>query len=296
MTEKRKKRGLREAGIAYLLLLIPLGWWLVVGLFPVVWGIGLAFCDWSSLAAAPVFHGLTNFGNFFTQRVYLMSLLRSFLLGGGAFVLTNLLGFGAALLLNRVGKLKTLFRAVWYVPAVTSTVATTQIFNILLDPFDGVINNTISALGGNPVVWMDSTLWAVVWILIYSIWKGLGGSILLWLAGLQSLDEKLNEAAALDGAGALATFWYVKVPQLKSIAVFIFVTGFTGAMQIYEQVYFISGGGPYMTTEVLAFKIMDDAFWNGNIGMACTSSVVMLLATFAVSLTGFRAMTRRMEM
>ena len=283
----------KDGKTAFWLLLIPLGWWLVIGLFPVIWGMGLSFTEWTNLADGPKFNFFDNYVTFFTTERYIMSMLRSFLLGGGSFVLTNLCGFFIAYMLNKITVGKTLLRTIWYIPAVTSAVATTQIFEILLDPFNGVLNNMIMKSGGEPIIWMQSTFWAVAWILIYSLWKGIGGSVLLWLAGLQSMDEKLEEAAQLDGANSFQIFWYVKLPQLKSISAFIMVTGMAGAMQIYEQVYFISDGGPYGTTEVLAYQVMKEAFWNSNFGMACTCAVMMMIVTLILSIPSFRSMMKK---
>ncbi|MGN1100204.1 MAG: carbohydrate ABC transporter permease, partial [Christensenellales bacterium] len=145
----------KEIKTAYLLLAVPLGWWLVTGLFPILWGIGLSFCEWTGLGNSPIVNWGENFIIFFSSDIYVMSLVRSFLLGGGAFVLTTGSGFFIAFLLNKISKGKTLLRTIWYVPVVTSAVATTQIFNTLLDPFTGVINNIVKNLGGEPIVWMD---------------------------------------------------------------------------------------------------------------------------------------------
>lgn len=284
-----KKRRRDDSLLAAALLAIPIGWWFITSLVPLVFGFVLGFLDWPFLGATPKFAGLKNFVTFFTSKNYYLPLIRSFTIGGSSFLLTTLFGFFVAMALNKITFLKGLFRTVWYIPVITAGVAVTQIFNILLDPFNGVINNTLADLfGTEPIIWMDSTGWSVFWILVYSVWKGVGGSALLWLAGLQSLDKNLSEAAAIDGAGRIRTFISVEMPQLLHILVFIVITGFTAAMQIYEQVLFISNGGPYGTTEVLAFRIMYDAFNENNFGMAGASSMVMTLVTFAVSLFAFR--------
>ena len=285
-TKKRKKQ---DGLLAFALLAIPMGWWIIISFFPLIFGFVLGFVDWPYLGASPTFAGFKNFAAFFTSENYYMPLIRSFLIGGSRFILTTLLGFIVALCLNKISFLKGFFRTVWYIPVITSGVAVTQIFNMLLDPFNGVINNVLNAIFGmEPIIWMDSTRWSVFWILVYSVWKGVGGSALLWLAGLQSLDKNMAEAAAVDGAGRFRTFFSVELPQLLYVLVFIVVTGFTGAMQIYEQVLFISNGGPYGTTEVLAFRIMYDAFQENNFGMAGASSMVMTLVTFGVSCFAFK--------
>ena len=130
--------------------------------------------------------------------------------------------------------------------------------------------------------------WSIAWIVIYSVWKGLGGSVLLWLSALLSVDGSLKEAAKIDGATPWKEFIYVTIPQMKPIILYILINGFIGAMQIYEQVLFITNGGPYGQTEVLAFRIMRDFYWENNFGMAGASSMVMLLVTFGFTVAVFK--------
>lgn len=112
-----------------------------------------------------------------------------------------------------------------------------------LDSNNGVINNLLKALGKEPVVWQYSVSWGIFWIVVYSVWKGVGGAALIWLAGLQSVDVSLYEAAEIDGAGRWGKLRYVTLPGLKPIATYIVITNLIAAIQIYEQVLFITNGG-----------------------------------------------------
>ena len=103
-----------------------------------------------------------------------------------------------------------------------------------------------------------------------------------------SVDGSLKEAAKIDGATPWKEFIYVTIPQMKPIILYILINGFIGAMQIYEQVLFITNGGPYGQTEVLAFRIMRDFYWENNFGMAGASSMVMLLVTFGFTVAVFK--------
>lgn len=280
------RRKHHDAILALLLLIVPLGWWLVTSAYPLVWGLSMGFMDWSG--GDPVWAGLDNFKTFFSSEYYYMSLVNSVLIGGLCFVIQLVLSLLVALLLNKISFLKGFYRAVWYVPVVCSSVVVTQIFNIFLDPADGVLNNILINMGKKPVIWNRSVGWGVFWITFYSVWKGMGGSVLMWLAALQSVDRSMCEAAEIDGANKWTSFWKIVFPSMMPIITYMLITGFVGAIQIYEPVMFITGGGPYNKTNVLAYMIMRDTFWDNNYGMAGTSSLLMLVITFGFTFVIFR--------
>ncbi|MBP3965599.1 carbohydrate ABC transporter permease [Paenibacillus lignilyticus] len=278
----------RDAIIATVILGPMILWWLVLSGFPILFGFLLGFFEWIGIAGSPKFVGIDNYIRFFQDPLYYNALWRSIWMGGLVTVVTLTAGFGAALLMNMPLFGKGVYRSVWYIPAVTSAVATTQIFNILLDTNNGVINNFLKSIGKEPIIWQYSVFWGVFWIVVYSVWKGVGGAALIWLAGLQSVDPTLYEAAEIDGAGRWGKLMNVTLPGLKPIATYIVITSLIGAIQIYEQVLFMTNGGPYGQTEVLVFRIYRDAFWDFNMGMAGASSLVMAVVVFAVTVLYYR--------
>lgn len=270
----------KDALIATAILSPMILWWLVLSGFPTMFGFFLGFFEWVGIADSPKFIWFDNYVRFFQDPLYYEALWRSIWLGGLVTGITLIAGFGAAILMNMPLFGKGVYRSIWYIPAVTSTVATTQIFNLLLDTNNGVINNFLKSIGKEPIVWQYSVFWGVFWIVVYSVWKGVGGAALIWLAGLQSVDVSLYEAAEIDGAGRWGKMRYVTLPGLKPIATYIVITSLIGAIQIYEQVLFMTGGGPYGKTEVLVFRIYRDAFWDFNLGMAGASSLIMAVVVF----------------
>lgn len=274
--------------LALALLAIPVLWWIFVKGYPLAFGLVLGFLDWKSLAVTPSFIGFDNFITFFTSDRYIKSLYNTFYLGGLSFIISTILGCGCALLLNSLKKFQGIFRTIWYIPAITAGVATSQIFNILLQSPEGVINNLIVSGGGEAIYWEFSESWMVFWILVYAIWGNLGGSILLWLAALQSIDRAVLEAGEIDGCNKVQLFFYLSLPQMMPLITFILINGFIGAMNIYEPVMFISNGGPYNATEVLSYRIMRTAFWDNDFGMAGASSIVLMLITVLFSLIVFK--------
>jgi multiple sugar transport system permease protein len=268
-----------------ILLLGPfIFWWLVVGAFPIFFGVALGFMEWKGLMFTPEFVGFDNFIYFFRNPTYYNSLFRAIWMGGLCMVLTMAISFGAALAINGVTKLKGIFRTLWYIPSVTSVAAISQIFLILIDPEFGAVNHILAAVDLNPINVNESFASAVVVIIFYSVWKGIGGNMLLWLAGLQSIDKALYEAAAIDGANGTRKFLHITMPGMKPFITYAVITGAIGALQIYEQIAFLTAGGPLGRTETSVFLIMRDAFYNFNFGMAGASSVLITVIVFVFAL------------
>lgn len=277
----------RDALLALALLAVPVGFWLLFCGYPVVYGVVLGFFDYKGINGIPRWIGIGNFVTFFGSAEWVSALGRTVGLGMLCFLCTTLVGMLVALLLNGIKKGQGIFRAIWYIPSVTSAAATSQIFNILLS-YDGVVNNILESFGKEAVYWQYSTEWMIFWIVIYSVWTGIGGSTLLWLAALQSIDPSVIEASKLDGCNRVQSFFRISVPQMMPMIAFMFINGFIGAMNIYESVLFISGGGPLGTTEVLAYKIMRSAFWDNDFGMAGCASFVVMVITLAFSALVYR--------
>lgn len=277
---KKKRKVNRDARVAAVLLGPLLFWWIVMSGFPIGFGISLGFMNWRGVISAPTFAGLDNFIYFFRNPIYYESLFRAIWLGGVCMILTMVLSFIVALFLTKIPKLKGLFRTMWYVPAVTSVAAMGQIFLLLLDSENGAFNKLLESVGLG-IINVDESLGAAIGVIIfYSVWKGIGGSMLLWIAGLQAIDRAQYEAASLDGAGAWQQFVHVTLPGLKPFITYAVITGAIGAVQIYEQVSFLTGGGPLGGTQTTVFLIMTDAFSDYDFGMAGASSLIMAVIVF----------------
>ena len=276
-------------GVRAAIILVPLlGWWFVVSGGPMFSGLLLGFFDWHNVLETPKWNGIQNFFTFFGDPNYRLTLWNSIWIGLLTAAVTNLLGLGAALLMNMPIRGRGFYRTIWYVPAVTSAAATTQIFNMWLEPSQiGLVNNIIQKLGAQPVIWQYSTGWMVFWIVFYTVWKGLGVSAILWLAGLQSVNPQLFEAAKIDGAGNWQCFRHVTIPGLRPFITFIIINACIAAIQIYEQVLFISGGGPFGSTNVLMSQIYKDAFVDFNLGMAGAGSMILAAVVFGLVLVNW---------
>ncbi len=265
----------KDERTAWLILTPMFLWWIAACGFPLLFGFVLGFFEWRSVIALPKFVGFDNFITFFKSETYMRILGQTLFLGFGSTFLTAFSGLLIALLMYRPIKMSTLYRAVWYMPAVVSTVAVTQIINIIFDPVSGALNSFMETIGKDPIILATDLKWSVIVIFLFSVWKGVGGSAIIWLAGLLSIDRVQYEAAELDGAGGFQKFIYVTLPGLRPMAIYVIITSLIGMLQIYEPVAFITNGAPYGQTEVLVLKIIRDGFFDSDFGMAGASSLIL---------------------
>lgn len=277
-----------ENRIAWLLLSPILAYFAIFQAFPILFGFFISFVDWVGVGTKPRFVGLGNFVRFFSDPFYVRTLWNSFYIGVIVMFFNVTIGFVGAYMLNGPIRGRTVIRSIWYAPAVTSAVATTQIFLMFIDPSSGVANRVVQIFGGHPIAWAYSTGWMVFWIAAYSCWKGIGGAMILWLAGLQSIDPVLYEATDIFGASWWQKLWYVTLPSLRNITTFILITGFIGVLQIFDPVLFISQGGPFGTTDVIVHRVFRDFYGDFNFGMAGAGSVVITVIIFGFSLLTLR--------
>jgi multiple sugar transport system permease protein len=274
--------------MAWLLLSPILLYFLVFQAFPILFGVFIGFVNWIGVSSRPKFAGLSNFVRFFTDTFYLKTLLNSFYIGIIVMFFNVTIGFAGAYMLTNPLRGRTVMRSIWYAPAVTSAVATTQIFLMFIDPSSGIANRVVQGLGGQPVAWFYSTGWMVFWIALYSCWKGIGGAMILWLAGLQSIDPVFYEVADMNGANGWQRLIYVTLPSLRNITTFVLITGFIGVLQIFDPVLFISQGGPFGTTDVIVHRVFRDFYGDFNFGMAGAGSLVITVIIFCFSLLTLR--------
>lgn len=281
----RKKK---ESRLAWMLLGPILLYFLLFQAFPIVFGLGIGFTNWIGVTSRPTFAGLSNFTRFFSDPFYLRTLWNALYMGLLVMFVNVTVGFAGAVLLNAPMKGRTLIRSIWYLPAVTAPVATTQIFLMFIDPSSGIANRVLELIGMEPIAWSYSTFWMVTWIVIYSSWRGIGTSMILWLAGLQSIDPAIYEAADIDGARGWQKLVYITLPSLRNITTFVLITGFIGALQIFEPVLFISQAGPFGSTDVIVHRVFRDFYGDFNFGMAGAGATVITLIILVFSLVTLR--------
>jgi ABC-type sugar transport system permease subunit len=281
----------RQAIEAWLILTPILIYYSVFFLFPVVANLYVSFTRWNGIQGLPKWVGLANYKLYLTKP-YPLIILNTLLFAVLILVVQTTLAFLIAVLLNQKVIGQGLYRALFYIPTLTAAAVTAQVAFVFISPFDGVLNAILKMLGRPIVIWTISAFWMRAFITVYSIWRGVGGPVVLFLAALQGIHREIYEAAMVDGATGRDMLLYITVPLLRPMIIFVLVTGMIGSFQIFEAVMLISKGGPSNQTNVMLLQIYNDAFVNTNMGLASAGSVIMAMILLWFSLTNMRIMSR----
>ena len=201
-----------------------------------------------------------------------------------------------ALLLNDPRlPLRGLFRTALFLPFIISLAVGALAWSYLIDPQVGLLHYWLRGLGidlGN--VLQDPTL-AMPAVALVAVWKNFGFYMVIFLAGLQDIPGSLYEAAKMDGAGAWSRFRHITLPMLSNTTAFVLIFALIAALQAFDQIYVMTGGGPYGSTQTVVMEIYESGFRKLELGFASALSYVLLLATLLLSLVQFVFFGRREE-
>ena len=250
---------------------------------PVLASLVLSFTSWD-LISPPQWIGLENYKFMFTNNLFWRVIKNTFLyliLYVPAALVLPLL---AALLLNRRLRGITIFRSIYFLPVITSTVAVALAWMWLYNPEYGVINFFLNLVGIDGPRWLASPRWAMIALVIMSVWKIIGYNMVIYLAGLQGVPDDYYEAASIDGANGLQKFFSITLPMISPTAFFILIISIINSFQVFEQTYVLTQGGPAYSTLTIAFHIYQQAFSFHNMGYASALAYVLFFLTLGVSL------------
>lgn len=278
----RSRKRNREAILAWTILTPLLLYYTLFALVPVASNLVLSFLNWDGITEW-TWAGLSNFAKLVTDPYYQQIYGNTAFFAVVSMVIQIPLGLLVAILVNQKLRGMAVYRSLWYVPAVISAAVMSQVVVIFLAPFGGVLNTLLKSVGSSPVIWLANPDALRTVIIGFTIWKGVGATMVLYLAALQGIPNELYEAAAVDGASPLQRFWYVTVPMLANMTTFVVITGIIGGFQIFEPILLISKGGPFNQTNVIINQIYNDVFKNQNFGLATASSTLLALLLLAGS-------------
>ncbi|WP_231371109.1 sugar ABC transporter permease [Cryocola sp. 340MFSha3.1] len=258
--------------------LVPALLVLIVFFFvPTIFNFVYAFTDWSSFHSDIGFVGTDNFAALFTNGSLLNDLRITLVYAILVAVFQNVFGLILALVLERDTPINRFARVAFFVPVVMSALAVGYIFQAMLKP-EGALNQILGFVSGQHVsiAWLGSTTWTIVVVALIHAWKWMGLSMLIYLAGLKTINEDILEAARLDGAGWWTTFRTIRFPLLAPAVTFNVATALLGSMNGFDIVQATTGGGPGGTTELLNIFIFR-TFGQGLFAQATTMSLTLFL-------------------
>lgn len=206
----------------------------------------LTFYDWNMILK-PVYIGLGNFRKVFKDPLFYQSLKVTATYAFISVPLSLVLSFMIALLMNFKVRGIAVFRTIYYIPSIVPSVANAVLWSFVLNTEFGLLNAFLGMLGLPKIMWLQDPPWAVPALIIMSLW-GLGGSMVIYLAGLQGIPESLYEAAEIDGAGRWARMRHVTIPMISPVIFFNLVMGIIGSFQVFTAGFLMTGGGPQNAT------------------------------------------------
>lgn len=189
-----------------------------------------------------------------------------------------------AVLLNRLLRFSGLFRALLFVPYLSSFVLAGIVWKWIFAS-DGPLNSVITSVGLEPVAFLTGDQWLVLASLaLVAVWKGFGYSMLIFLAGLKAQPAEVHEAATIDGAGAWKSFWHITLPLLKPVLFFVLVIETIVGFQVFDTIYVMTGGGPARASYSLIYFLYDQGFKFFDFGYAAAVGIVLFVIVLVLSL------------
>lgn len=259
---------------------------------PILAAFGISLTKWD-LLTAPQFVGLDNFAALFRDPRFLVALRNTAYYTFLSVPLGIVLALGLALALNQPLRGIAIIRTGYFLPVVTSATAVGLVWAWIYSPAGGLLNQALSLVGVPPQRWITDPFWAMPSIIVMSVWQGLGTSVIVFLAGLQGIDQTYYDAAAVDGAGRLARFRHVTLPLLTPSLFFIGILNLISAFQVFDQVYVLARPGkPTEATITLIYFIYENGFKNFKMGYAAAASWVMFLIVAVLTVGYFRSQRR----
>lgn len=268
---------------------------LLFSIIPVGASLVLSFTNWD-LISKPKFVGIDNFMKLFTADPLFWKVLwnttRYCLLAiPGMMILALLL----ALLVNKEMKGRMIYRFIYFLPVVTSTIAVSIVWTWLFNTDFGLINQFLWVFKIQPINWLADEKIAMISIAMIGIWSTAGYNMVLYLAGLQSIPRQLYEACEIDGGGTLRKFISVTIPMLTPTTFFVLVMSIINSFQVFDYIYIMTNGGPNNTTKSIVSYIYDNGFQYFKMGNASAISWVLFIIVFSLTYVQFRMQDKWVE-
>lgn len=254
------QRKIKDNGWAYLFIAPQLLGLLAFIVGPVVFSFVISFMEWD-IGSTPQWTGLDNYSKQVSDPTFWKVLGNTTVFALLNIPLTVIGALALALMLNQNIRGKVIFRAAYFIPVVTSSVAVALVWTWMYNPNYGLINSGLSFIGIEGPGWLSDLKWALPSIVIMTVWQGVGYNMILFLAGLQGVSAHLYEAAKIDGAGGWQRFWKITLPMISPTTFFVVIMLMIGSMQIFSEPYMMTRGGLRMR-QMSSYSIFSKPHFN----------------------------------
>ncbi|HEU4740454.1 MAG TPA: sugar ABC transporter permease [Meiothermus sp.] len=268
---------------------------LVFFLIPLGFSLWLSFHDWRGLTTRNIpFVGLENYQFMFGDTRWWNAVWNTLVYTFVSVPLGMVLSLLVAIVMNQKIPGIYAFRAMFFLPVITSWVAVSVVWLWILDGRLGLLNYALSLVGIDGPDWLSDPRTALLALILITVWKGLGFQMVIWLAGLQAIPKELYEAAIVDGANRVQQFRFVTLPMLAPTTFFMLITGVIGSFQVFTPVFVLTKGGPLGSTDVAVYRIYERAFVNFDFGYASALAWVLFVFIFVATLIQLYYMRRNL--
>jgi ABC-type sugar transport system permease subunit len=284
-----KKRRVEPQHLLFLAFVAPN--FLLLGIFtywPIIYQSYLSLTRWNLLSPRKTFVGLDNYASMFGGREFWGVLFNTFYFMGAVVVGSIVLGLAIAVLLNQSLRGRNFVRSAVFAPVILSGAAVGLVWAYIFDPNYGLMRAFLEPFGVASPDWLGDTRFAMPAIIIVYLWKNLGFSAMVYLAGLQTISKDLYEAARIDGASSWVLFRHITLPQLSPVTFFVVVTTIINSFQAFDIIAVMTGGGPVNATTTLIWYIYQEGFIAFRAGTAAAAAIIMFLLLLAITVLQVR--------
>lgn len=275
--------------VPYLFIAPNMVLFLLFMIIPIVFTLGMGFMEWNILTA-PKWVGLDNYIKLFTaDKVFWKSFWNTLYLTVATVPITLVLALALAMLLNKRLLFRGFFRSAFYLPVVISTVVIGMLWTWIFNDDYGILNYLLTSVGLNRVNWFTDSRFAMIPVIVASIWNRVGYSMVIYLAALQGISPEYYEAAMIDGASHWQQFKRVTFPLLRSTHVFLLIMAIINSFKSFDIIYVMTNGGPRNSTTTIVQYIYKQAFENGKMGEASALGVILFVIMVVLTIIQLRA-------
>ncbi|QGQ95125.1 sugar ABC transporter permease [Paenibacillus psychroresistens] len=283
--------------IRFAMFVLPaLGIYSLFFAYPIARGFFYSFTYWEGFGDIPRFNGLTNYIDLFKDDLIHIALKNNLIISVVVIIVQNVLALSFAILLNQKMKGHMFFRAIIFFPVLLSSAVIGYIWDYIYSPLEGVLHTVFSGLGylsAAEINWLGDPTYALFSICAVIIWQYTGYSMVIYIAGLQTIPKDLYEAAEIDGAGSWKKFTHITIPLLASSFTINMMISVIGCLKLFDQVYLLTQGGPAHQTEVFGTLIYSIAFKSQQLGYGTALAMALTFLILVISSTQYYFMSKR---
>jgi len=272
----------------YLFILPSFALILIFVLYPVLSGVWYSLTEWNMISE-PAFVGMANYSKIFNDGLALTTFSNTVVYTFLSVPIGICISLLLAVSLNQKIRGLPFYRTAYYLPVITSSVAVAIVFRWILDSNYGLLNQGLAIIGIDPIRWLLDPDIALYSLILVSVWRSLGLNLIIYLAALQDIPKDLYDAASIDGAGSIQSFFRITLPLVTPALFFTSITGVIGSFQAFDLVYNMTEGGPGHSTYLIGYYIWKQAFDYSRMGYGAALAFILFLVILVLTLVQWYA-------